>query len=115
MAVLGYSSPPARPFLAYRNVKYPNRAPRGPSVIFPIVFQVFERRNRTCQEEPRRGQTARAIFHSLPKLRRDSLLHFIGGRIRDQLRQRYVPRGVVYPVVFLDGGNVSFVHSRYSG
>ena len=51
----------------------------------------------------------------LPRLGRASLLHFIGGRIRDLLRVRYVPGGVVYPVVALDSGNVSFGHSRYSG
>jgi hypothetical protein len=48
----------------------------------------------------------------LPRLGRESLAHFIGGRIRDLLRVRSVPGGV-YPVVSLDSGNLSFGHSRY--
>jgi hypothetical protein len=49
----------------------------------------------------------------LPRLRRDSLAHFIGGRIRDHLlRTRCIPGGTVYPVVSLDSGNISFGHLR---
>jgi hypothetical protein len=46
-----------------------------------------------------------------PRLRRDDLARFIGGRICDLLRRRCVPGGTVYPVVSLDSGNISFGHS----
>ena len=47
----------------------------------------------------------------LPRLRRDSLAHFIAGRIRDLLRLRCTPGGDVYPIVSLESGAVSFGHS----
>ncbi|KAH9160691.1 hypothetical protein EDB89DRAFT_2035871 [Lactarius sanguifluus] len=47
----------------------------------------------------------------LPRSGRDSLAHFIGGRIRDLHRTRCTPGGDVYPIVSLDSGDVSFGHS----
>ena len=52
----------------------------------------------------------RRLGLTLPQLRRDSLRHLIQGRVRDLLRHR-VP-GIVYPVVSLRSGNLSFGHSR---
>ncbi|KAH8990696.1 hypothetical protein EDB86DRAFT_2831121 [Lactarius hatsudake] len=46
----------------------------------------------------------------LTRLGRDSLAHFIGGRIRDLLRTRCTPGGDVFPIVSLDSGDVSFVY-----
>ncbi|KAI9434560.1 hypothetical protein BJY52DRAFT_1198088 [Lactarius psammicola] len=51
-------------------------------------------------------------YLKLPRLARDSLAHFIQGRIRDLLRARCTPGADVYPIVSLDSGNVSFGHSR---
>jgi hypothetical protein len=48
----------------------------------------------------------------LPTLGRDSLAQFIRGRICDLLRTRCTQGSVVYPVVSLESGNLSFGHSR---
>jgi hypothetical protein len=47
----------------------------------------------------------------LPRLARDSLVHFIRGRIRDLLRTSCAPGGVAYPVVSLYSGQVVSGHS----
>ncbi|KAF8259793.1 hypothetical protein EI94DRAFT_1790301 [Lactarius quietus] len=45
-------------------------------------------------------------YVSLPRLARDSLAHFIGGRIRDLLRMHCAPWSFAYPVITLHSGSV---------